>query len=225
MALASKVRAFAHHPWHSLRWRLLHYGLEVPARARLARCGILDELNRFIRARPCHAEPQGYADLWALYRMARRHSPLVVWEFGSGQSTLVLARALRDNGAGYLYSMDAAKEWAESTAEAMPESLRPFCQVLHSPVEEVTIHGIPGFRHTVLPDRMPTLVYLDGPALTAERQVAVDMLDIEPRLSPGFVLVIDDRKANTHFLREHLTRNYAFARRPYRAQPVFRLLG
>ena len=67
---------------------------------------------------------------------------------------------------------------------------------------------MPAFRHSTVPVVTPDLLYLDGPALTAQRQVAVDPLDIEPRLSSGSLIVVDGRIRNVLFLREHLQRTY-----------------
>jgi hypothetical protein len=103
----------------------------------------------------------------------------------------------------------------------MPDFLRSFCKISYSPLIECEYEGTPVFRHARIPDVVPNFVYLDGPALTTERQVAVDILDMEDGFPADFALVIDDRKRNTAFLRKHLKRRYKFTPRKFFAQPVF----
>jgi len=193
--------------------------------------GIMNYLNRFAAVRPPDAMgglsqggPREYGDYWFLYKMVRKRKPRIIWEFGSDNSTIILAKALFDNGYGFLYSMDAIEKWSQSTRDSIPVELRRFCQVIYSPVEEVTYNGTPGFRHSILPKIIPNFAYLDGPPLTPERQVAIDLLEIENQLPDDFFLVIDDRKTNTRFLNEHLKRQYVFRSRVRHVQPVFELV-
>ena len=60
---------------------------------RLRRLGYLE----FTTARPPGAlAPQG-GDLWFLYRLVRERKPQLVFELGSGCSTVILGQALYDN--------------------------------------------------------------------------------------------------------------------------------
>jgi hypothetical protein len=108
----------------------------------------------------------------------------------------------------------------------MPEHLKSICEVIHGPLVEVEEHGVKGWRHQNVPRIAPHFVYLDGPQLTSERQVAIDLLDTEDSFPPDFFLVIDDRKENTKFLKEHFRRRYKFHSRKYRGtNPTFELIG
>lgn len=115
------------------------------AERQLRRRGALD----FLAHRPSHSIPPDFADLWFLYRVVRRRRPRYILEFGSGCSTVIMARALWDNQqaspqkTGYLYSIDADPYWAEITTQSMPPHLRGVCEVWCSPVVEVTYQGIP----------------------------------------------------------------------------------
>ncbi len=130
-----------------------------------------------------------------------------------------MAKAIFDNKKdlpeydGRLYSVDADPDWAESTARSIPSFLNRFCEISYSPALNVEYHGTLGFRHVKVPDVIPNFVYLDGPGLTPERQVAVDILDMENRFPADFFLVVDGRKENTRFLRQHLKRCYIFKER------------
>jgi len=181
----------------------------------LSRPGYLDFLTR----RPPHALPPDFGDLLFLYQTVRSRRPRCVLEFGSGCSTVIIAQGLFDNESkpsgpcGCVYSLDADPYWAKVTTKTMPPHLRRFCVIRHTPVFEVKCFGTRAFRHAVVPYVAPNLIYLDGPALTPEIQVAVDVLDIEDRLPAGFYGIIDGRWANTLFLKRHLKRRYIFKHR------------
>lgn len=191
----------------------------------LERHGVLELLGDFQRQRPRNASPTDLGDCWFLYATIRRRRPALILEFGSGNSTLVQAQALYDNAAGgRLISIDASPLWAASTKACLPPHLQG-TEVLYHPAVEVEMYGVRGWRHQGMPALSPNFVYLDGPALTRERQVAVDLLDLEAAFPPDFFLVIDDRKANTAFLRAHFTRHYTFRRRAWRGtNPTFALI-
>jgi len=134
-----------------------------------------------------------------------------------------LAQALSDNGFGYLYSIEADLYWTGITKKAIPEPLLKFCEVLYSPLLDVDFSGMPAFRHSKIPDVVPNFVYLDGPALTPERQLSIDVLDIEHRFPPGFFMVVDGRKKNTAFLQQHLRRKYVYKHRQRFGNSTFEL--
>ena len=168
----------------------------------------------FLSLRPNHAYEPDFSDFWFLYKTVRRRKPRVVLEFGSGGSTVVIARALLDNKsesperAGYLYSIDDQEYWAKVTRSTIPSELRDVCEVTYAPTVELDWDGHPTFRHGNLPVLIPDLIYLDGPTLRQDRKIAVDVLDLEPNFQPGFLLIIDGRTANTEFLKDYLTKLY-----------------
>lgn len=188
-------------------------------------------LTEFLSKRPKNSFPPDFCDLWFLYKTVRIRKPRIVLEFGSGCFTVVLAKALYDNASsvdahpGFLYSIDADPSWATSTINSLPASLQKVCNITYGPALEIEYKGIPAFRHANVPDVIPNYVYLDGPALTPAREVAVDVLDLESRLPRDFFLVIDGRRKNTQFLRKHLKRNYSFQRRGIFDNSVFTLNG
>ena len=173
------------------------------------------QLNRrgcleLVKSRPPNAMPPISTDLWFLYKIVKQRKPQCILEFGSGCSTVILAQALNDNGSGMLYSIESELYWTEATKHAIPEPLLKFCEVLYSPLLEVDFSGVPAFRHSKIPNVAPDFLYLDGPALTPERQLSVDVIDIENRFPPGFLMVVDGRKKNTAFLRQNLKRQYVY---------------
>jgi hypothetical protein len=184
----------------------------------------------FLRIRPLHAIPPDFADLWFLYKTVRRRKPRCILEFGSGCSTVILTQALWDNqsespnNVGYLYSLDTDPYWADITAKSMPQHLQGLYEISYSPILEVEYEGRPAFRYAKVPNITPDFLYLDGPPLTPEREVAVDVLDIEERFPPGFCLIIDGRRRNTIFLRRYLKKQYIFKSRWLFQNYVFELI-
>jgi hypothetical protein len=217
------IVTFLQHPRQSLkdkRRAFIYRCVSGWGRHRIDRAGVLPEYEAYRVARPARAWPPQYADLWFLYRMIRRRRPAVVWEFGSGNSTVIIARALVDNGTGFLYSMDGEAEWADATRRALPERLRRVCMVRHAPFEAIAYDGHRACRHVGLPDQPPNFAYLDSGWVPT-----VDLLLVESCLPPDFYLVIDDRQRDTAFLLEHFRRRYRFSRRRLVRQQMFELVA
>ena len=201
----------------------------------LRRLGLLEAFAH----RPADACPPDYADLWYLYRLVRHRRPACVLEFGAGCSTLVIARALRDNHRAAvardpfdnrrrlpkLVSVDSEPQWAEAAWRQLPPDLLPYASVSHVPLVECEHAGVPGFWYhpAGLPDVRPDLVYLDGPALTPTRKVAFNPLDLETRVDPGCLMVVDGRFDQQAFLRAHLRRRWTYRQNRLLVNAEFRL--
>jgi len=159
---------------------------------------------------------------------ARSVSELML-EFGGGCSTLIYAQALADNAAegapGFLYSLDADETWGAVTARSVPAHLQTFCEVRITPADPVEFDGTPAWRFRDVPDVAPDFIYLDGPALTPDRKVAVDVLDLEDRFPPGFHLLVDGRSRNCAFLEAHFKRRYDKTHRRVLKSTTYRLLS
>jgi hypothetical protein len=232
-ALKRKMDSFLQDPSGSLLWYARTFGNKtggllygdsswIRKQLRLAlRSWSRYQLNRYgclnlLASRPPNAYPPDCTDLWFLYRQVRQRKPRCVLEFGSGCSTVILAQALwenrRDNpkDGGFLYSVDADAYWADVTVKTMPGHLRDVCDVRHSELVEVEYAGTPGYRHAEVPDVAPDFLYLDGPDFTPGRQVAVDVVDLEPRFPAHFFMVVDGRWTNCKFLNRHLKEKYAW---------------
>jgi hypothetical protein len=206
--------------------RHIRRGYEYHARQMMP-AGLLGDVLAFKRERPDADGPQ-LADLLYIYWQVRRRKPFVVLEFGSGFSTLVIARALQDNGQGFLYSVDTNQQWADSNWWMLPEACRDWwCSITVVPVTKSTVEGTPVLLHDFKPPVPPDMVYLDGPWFEqhgGDIRIAADLIYLEPRLRPGFFLLIDDRQENTRFLREHLKRRYRFGERLFIRQQTAELL-
>ena len=190
----------------------------------LARLGYVSLFN----ARPAAAKPPVWSDLWAIYTQVRERKPKILLEFGSGCSTIIYAQALADNLAegapGFLYSLDAEAHWGRVTIASMPEHLWPFCDITITERVEDMLGDVPVWRFAKIPDIVPNMIYLDGPALTPERRAAIDVLDMEARFPPGFRLLVDGRSFNRALLEKHFKRRYKRHHRPILKNTTYDLL-
>jgi len=115
-------------------------------------------------------------------------------ECGSGVSTVVLARLLRQRGAGTLTAIEHDAGWADRVSELLvAEGLDGVARVLHAP-----LGGDPAWYDravlTQLADAVDLLI-VDGPPADEEgmglaREPALPLLDA--RLSAGATVVLDD---------------------------------
>jgi predicted O-methyltransferase YrrM len=115
-------------------------------------------------------------------------------ECGSGVSTVVLARLLRQRGAGTLAAVEHDEGWAARVGELLRrEGLDRIARVLHAPLT-----GEPCWYDRSALEELPAaidLLIVDGPPAHAagdgdRRAPALDVLD--PRLAPGATVVLDD---------------------------------
>jgi hypothetical protein len=224
--LIQKLNTFLKDPWVSTQDRLernIRIIMKSYARHKLAQNRALDIIREFASKRPAGAAPPNFHELWFLYHVVRERKPKVILEFGSGYSTVILAKALLDNGAGHLYTVDSDHYRTESTAKRLPHSVRRFCDVSYSALQEISSRGTLGYRHEKIPNIIPNFCHVDGPPTTKERKVAVDLLEMEDRFPPDFFLVIDGRETHAQFLRENFRRNYSVRQRKFFAKSMFAL--
>lgn len=191
----------------SLSRRLIHVPRHKWAIWQMDRSG----LNKLFAARDAKAlAPQAF-DLWFLYRQIRQRRPQTVVEFGVGNSTLVMAEAMRRNGFGSLHTIDASEHWISDTKRGLTNQ----CVTMHtSPVESMEIDGERCHRYAKHPDvRLIDLLFLDGPSPKdipgwAGKPIAADPIMLEERFAPGFRMVVDSRLDNVAFLKRRLRRYY-----------------
>ena len=81
--------------------------------------------------------------LGELLRALTAQRPQLVVELGSGLSTLIIAAALKRNGAGRLISIDADADYAQQTrAQLALHGLDPWVQVRVAPLREISFEGV-----------------------------------------------------------------------------------
>lgn len=116
-----------------------------------------------------------------LYNLVRAVRPTTVVEFGMsfGISTLYLAAAVRDNGAGHVITTELSKEKIASARRTFAET------------------GLDDLITVLEGDARETLSGLDGPAdfvlLDGWKDLCLPVLRLlEPQLQPGTLVVADD---------------------------------
>jgi predicted O-methyltransferase YrrM len=117
-----------------------------------------------------------------------------VVECGSGVSTIVLARLLRQRGAGTLVAVEHDPAWATLVGDLLHrEALDDIARVTHAPLQ-----GDPPWYAATALHALPTqvdLLVVDGPPAHApgeQHRRAPALAFFDPRLMPGATVVLDD---------------------------------
>ncbi len=117
-----------------------------------------------------------------------------VVECGGGASTVVLARLLRERGAGSLVAVEHDGAWAELVRDLLRrEALEDLARVVHAPLEGDPLWYAPAALDALPPE--VDLLVVDGPpahAVGEEHRRAPALPFFEPRLVPGATVVLDD---------------------------------
>lgn len=145
------------------------------------------------------ASPQLAATLVATIHQER---PAHVLELGSGASTLAMAYALEQTGAGHVLAIDHDRAYARRTTELLvAHDLQERAEVVHVPLADVPFDGQtrPWYDVDMIEDTLarenasPDLLAIDGPpheTCAQARYPAVPLL--HDYLSPAAVVVLDD---------------------------------
>ena len=172
-------------------------------------------INNLLNSRPGDAFPWHPHEMWMLYRDIRMRQPEVILEFGTGGTTIVMAEALRRNGHGHLYTVDAAAKWLAATASSLSEESKPFVTLRPSTLEVADHNGVPVHRYTDLPD-LPRIDYMfvdgpdpaDVPGGQFKKPISVDPVLLRDKFAPGARIIVEGRDKNVEFLRTAMGSKY-----------------
>ena len=120
-----------------------------------------------------------------------QHKPKLVVEFGTGASTLIIARALQMAGGGTFISFEQHPEFVEATRTWLAE------HGLQADLRAVPLQpspsGWPGlwYDHGPLPDGIDLLL-IDGPPWTIHPLTRGSAEAIFDRIAPGGTMLLDD---------------------------------
>lgn len=119
------------------------------------------------------------------------HRPQVVVEFGSGASSLILARALQRNGGGRLTSYDQHADFVGATREWLGGHGLS-ADMHYAPLGDAA-PGWPGLWYQApnLPDVIDLLV-VDGPPWTIHPLIRGSAESLFARIRPGGAIMLDD---------------------------------
>jgi predicted O-methyltransferase YrrM len=119
------------------------------------------------------------------------HKPQVVVEFGSGASTLIIARALQMAGGGTLISFDQHPEFVAATRRWLAD------HGLEADMRAVPLVPAPGgfrglwYDHEPLPDAIDMML-IDGPPWTIHPFTRGAAATLFGRITPGGTIMLDD---------------------------------
>lgn len=135
--------------------------------------------------------------LGELLRVVAQRRPQRVVELGSGVSTLVIAAALRSNGAGHLISIDAEESYAAQTREQLQRlNLSDWAEVRIAALKQQSFDDgpRPWYDATRLDDLTAIeLLLIDGPPTALRADIRHPALPFFwERLSAGAVVLLDD---------------------------------
>lgn len=116
--------------------------------------------------------------------------PRLVVEFGTGASTLIIARALEMAGGGKLISFEQNKQFVDATREWLAE------YGLQADLRAVSLRATPGrpglwYDHGPIPDNVD-LMLIDGPPWTIHPFTRAAASTLFDHVTPGGTVLLDD---------------------------------
>jgi hypothetical protein len=176
---------------------------------------------------------------------------LRVLEFGTGISTLVIAKSLLINKLRFSdkvehfreknfisYSVDNNKNFLNISRKNINNlKLNKICKLLFVNLQMEIYNGNISSSCNILPNITPDLILLDGPdqklikgkcnninfSDTSFTPIQNDILKIEAFLIPGTIILIDGRTNNAHYLRKKLYRKWSYRHIKLLDQHIFEL--
>ena len=158
-----------------------------------------------------------YDDIWNLYSITKERSPSVVWEYGPGWTTVGLVAGIIDSGSdGIVYAIEADKDWFKWYKEAfskLDDEIKSRIKLVYSPTEITDDYDERSVRHTILPEKMPDLVHIDGCSNSEDVDIVCDIVDLEDQLPNICTVILDGRVNNLRFLQRNLKRETSLKKR------------
>lgn len=191
-----------------------------------------DKLNQIVPYKP------DIHDLYRLHKIISLYKRTTVLEFGTGWSSKVMANALLNNKQKYysdvkslrrnnpfeLFVVDDSKHYLDLSSSRLTKEEAEIASFHYSG----TFMGKFNDRICTYYDHMPMvnpdLIYLDGPDQFLTQgdvnnfstrhpdmmPMSADILRFEHFLTPGTILIVDGRAANTRFLISNFQRNWDY---------------
>ncbi len=166
--------------------RSLHGGTQEAKQA------LLDRLDLPLDALPNLGSWKADTGLLALVaEHILEHRPRLVVEFGTGASTLIIARALQKAGGGTLISFEQHADFVDATRKWLAD------YGLEADLRAVPLRPSPGnwpglwYDHGPLPENID-LMLVDGPCWIVHPLTRGAASSLFPRIAPGGTVMLDD---------------------------------
>ena len=118
-----------------------------------------------------------FAKYYIIYETVRNLKPKYVLECGSGLTTIIIARAIKENGCGIFISMEQYKQFGDVISKIVGDAV----QINISDVEETAYNGISGTKYKNIPEYPYDLIFVDGPTTKTVDLDAFYLLERHPK--------------------------------------------
>jgi hypothetical protein len=150
-----------------------------------------------------------YYDYWTLYNTTRTE----ILECGTGVSSVVMAYALMENEQegslpGRITSMEDVDLWYQKAKKLMPDKLKPYVEIIHSPKVEYCHSIFRGVGYQDIPQRAYEFVFIDGPETTAPSDGTLtfdfDLINVVTEANHPISAIVDKRAATCYVFQKLL---------------------
>ena len=148
-----------------------------------------------------------YFDYWTLYSTIRKNKPAEILECGTGVSSTAMAYALMENEQegnrpGRITSMEDVQHWYQKAKNLIPDKLKPYIDVVHSPKVEYCHSIFRGVGYQDIPQRAYEFVFIDGPETTAPSDGTLtfdfDLINVITKIDHPVTALVDKRAATSY---------------------------
>lgn len=179
-------------------------------------------------------------DLYKIFYIVTKFKRITCLEFGTGWSTLVIAKALSENKKKYekkinklrfskpfeSFSVDNLKKYLKISKSRIDKNMGIKVNFFLSKNRMSSWNGQICNEYLKLPSVNPDFIYLDAPdhlyidgatnGLKISNNdfmpMSSDILKIENFLTPGTIILVDGRNSNVNFLKNNFKRNWIVSR-------------
>lgn len=147
----------------------------------------------------------GQADYYSLFEAVVRLRPRLILECGTGVTTIVLAEAVRRNGAGRIVSMEESREWHDHAVRILPTKYRDIVEIRHSRTVEWAHGMFRGMRYEDAPQLPYDFIFVDGPntrSAAGEETIDMDLVHQVSRTEIPVSGIVDFRRASSWAYRQ-----------------------
>lgn len=170
---------------------------------------INNTINAFRQSGGLRHEYQAYK-LFCIQRLLEQFLPNSILEFGSGSSTLIFSKYVRDNNLRLL-SVDENEKWASNTRKLIGLEAEEKIQILSYPKKIIMNSDPYEIKYDFDIDEKYDFVFIDGPSLKingVQYKNAINSNVFDLKYLPE-VIVVDFRKATAEYIAKKYCEYYS----------------